>query len=614
MCGIVGYIGRESAYPVLIEGLRALEYRGYDSAGVAIGNHGTLSVVKQKGRVNELDKASKEADVAGSVGIGHTRWATHGIPNKINAHPHRSADGRITLVHNGIIENYSILKKQLTEKGVSFQSETDTEVLANLIAMVAKEEKLPVFTAVQVALKMVRGAYAIAVLDADDLGRLVLAKKSSPLAIGVSNDAFYVGSDATPIIKHTQKVIYLNDDEVAELREDGTYEVVSLQSGKVEPLVQELDMSVDQLEKGGYDHFMLKEIHEQPDVVRETMRGRLSLDQQTVLLGGIADHEQRILRAPKLTIVACGTSWHAGMVGKYLIEELARIPVDLELASEFRYRKPPIHNTDVVLAISQSGETADTLAAIELANEMGALTLGIVNVVGSSIARATAAGVYTHAGPEISVASTKAFSTQVAVLTLMALRFAQQLGTLSRSQLKEYYQQLSQLPEWIGQALVANEDIAAVTDRIVASPVSLFLGRSNCYPVALEGALKLKEISYLPAEGYAAGEMKHGPIALVDEGTPVIFIVPTAAELREKVISNMEEVRARGAYVVAIADRDDHDIRDHCDALLPIPNVPDFFLPAVASVPLQLVAYHSALALNKDVDKPRNLAKSVTVE
>ncbi len=614
MCGIVGYVGSKAAYPVLIEGLRALEYRGYDSSGVAIGNEGKLEVLKQKGRVAELDCEVDTAAMTGTIGIGHTRWATHGIPNKLNSHPHQSADGRITIVHNGIIENYADLKREMLEKGISFQSETDTEVLANLIAMVRAENNVDSFKAVQDALRLVRGAYAIAVMDSEDLDTLILAKKSSPLAIGIADGEFFIGSDATPIIKYTQQVMYLNDDEVARLNRDGSMDVISLDTGAVTPEIQTLDMNINRLEKDGFEHFMLKEIHEQPRVIKETMRGRLSLDKQTVLLGGIADFEQRILRAPKITIVACGTSWHAGLVGKYLIEQLARIPVDLEYASEFRYRKPPIHNNDVIIAISQSGETADTLAAIELAKEMGALTLGIVNVVGSSIARTTDAGIYTHAGPEISVASTKAFSTQVTVLSLMALRFAQQLGTIPRAELHKLYEQMAQLPEWTAQALKDQGDIKAAVEQIITTPVSLYLGRGSSYPVALEGALKLKEISYVPAEAYAAGEMKHGPIALIDEGTPVVVIIPTDHELREKVVSNIQEVRARGAYVIGITSDTSDDIKAQCDAVLPIPEVPELFMPIIASVPLQLIAYHSALALEKDVDKPRNLAKSVTVE
>jgi glucosamine--fructose-6-phosphate aminotransferase (isomerizing) len=615
MCGIVGYIGKdEQAYSVLIDGLRALEYRGYDSAGVAVAEDGKLTVVKEKGRVADLDTIAQKKHLKGTIGIGHTRWATHGVPNQLNAHPHRSADGEIILVHNGIIENYAALREQLIKKGVTFKSETDTEVLANLIADVKATKKLSTFKAVQAALKQVRGAYAIAVLAADDLDTLVLAKKSSPLAIGIADGAFFVGSDATPIIKHTQKVIYLGDDEVAELRRDGSYEVISLNKGRVKPEIQKVEMSATELEKNGFDHFMLKEIYEQPKVIKETMRGRLSLDEQTVMLGGIADFEKRILRAPKLTIVACGTSWHAGLVGKYIIEELTRIPVEVEYASEFRYRKPPISNKDVVIAISQSGETADTLAAVQLANELGALTLGIVNVVGSSIARATRAGVYTHAGAEVSVASTKAFSTQVTVLTLLALRLARQLGTICDADLHKYYKELAQLPEWTVEALLNAKDAKTAAKYITGKPVVLYLGRGNTFPVALEGALKLKEISYVPAEAYPAGEMKHGPIALLDKGIPAVVIIPQTPELREKSISNIEEIKARGAYVIAIAPTGDKEIEQLCDIVLSVPEVPEVFYPIIASVPLQLIAYHAALHLGKDVDKPRNLAKSVTVE
>lgn len=614
MCGIVGYVGPRQATPVILDGLHRLEYRGYDSAGVATVNENGVQLTKEKGRVDELEALLQKKPHNATIGIGHTRWATHGVPNKTNAHPHQSADGKVVLVHNGIIENYAPIKEELVKKGISFKTQTDTEVLANLIAVIKKEQNLSLFEAVQAALQIVRGAYAIVVLDADDPDVMVAAKKSSPLAIGIGDNEFIVGSDATPIVEHTKKVIYIEDDEVAELRRNGTYSIISLKGTEVDPQIQTLEIDLDKLEKDGYPHFMLKEIHEQPQVVRETMRGRLSLDKATVLLGGIIDYEQRILRASRLTIVACGTSWHAGLVGKYLIEELASIPVEVEYSSEFRYRQTPISEHDVILAISQSGETADTLAAVELANESRALTLGLVNCVGSSIARATAAGVYTHAGPEISVASTKAFAAQVTALTLLALRLAQQLGTVPKATLQGLYQEFAELPGWIEEALKADEQAAKVAKRLKDEQLVVFLGRNTGYPVALEGALKLKEISYLPAEGYPAGEMKHGPIALIKEGTPVFVVIPSAQELREKLISNIQEIKARGAYVVGIGNDADGTLQQHVDVLLPIPAVPDLFLPTVAAVPLQFISYYAALAIGNNVDRPRNLAKSVTVE
>ncbi len=614
MCGIIGYLGKKQSTPLLIEGLHRLEYRGYDSAGIAVVNAEGIHITKTKGRVDDLEAESSKSIIKSTIGIGHTRWATHGIPNKINAHPHLSADGSIALVHNGIIENYAQIKEGLLKKGVIFKSQTDTEVLANLIATIQKEQKISTFAAVQAALALVRGAYAIAVLNNEDTDTLVVAKKSSPLAIGIGENEFIVGSDATPIVAHTQQVIYINDDEVVELHRDGTYNIVSLLGTKVSPEVLKIDIDLDKLEKGGYAHFMLKEISEQPEVIRNTMRGRLSLDQSTVMLGGIIDYEQRILRAPKLTIVACGTSWNAGLLGKYIIEELAGIPVEVEYASEFRYRKSPLNENDVILAISQSGETADTLAAVELANKHKALTLGLVNNVGSSIARATCAGVYTHAGPEISVASTKAFSAQVTALTLMAFRFAQQLGTIQKSELQKLYQQFAQLPSWVEETLETKKKAQDISKYIAGQKIVLFLGRNKCYPVALEGALKLKEISYIASEGYPAGEMKHGPIALVNKGTPVFVIIPTETELKDKIISSIQEIKARGAYVIAIGDGKDKEINKSIDELLQIPSVPDLFLPVVATTPLQFIAYYSALTLGNDVDKPRNLAKSVTVE
>lgn len=615
MCGIVGYLGNADAYPILISGLKRLEYRGYDSAGIAINEGGeTISVFKQKGRVDDLS-AIADGKVHGTIGIGHTRWATHGVPNVINAHPHTSGDGVITLVHNGIIENYAQLKEELSREGWTFISETDTEVLANVIARNKKSHNCSLQDAVVLSLKQVRGAYAICVLEKGNVNTMVLAKKGSPLAVGVGVDGeFFIGSDAAPIIAHTKQVMYLEDGQIATLHRGGNFEIHDIDGANIEPNIQTIEWNVDKLEKDGFDHFMLKEIYEQPAVIRDTMRGRLSLDNQATMLGGIADYEQRILRANKLTIIACGTSWHAGMVGKYLIEELAHIPVNVELASEFRYGSPVIGNQDVVLAISQSGETADTLAALEMAKEKGALTLGLVNVVGSSIARITDAGVYTHAGPEVSVASTKAFSTQVTGLTLMALRFAQQLGTLPRAQLQALYEAYSEMPELIQRVLQTNDETKRIAEQIIHAPVVMFLGRGNLYPVALEGALKLKEITYIAAEGYAAGEMKHGPIALIQEGTPVIVIAPKSAATYEKIVSNIQEVKARGGRVIAIVEEGDVEASRLADEIIVIPSINEQFLPALAVVPLQLLSYHAALLLGRDVDKPRNLAKSVTVE
>jgi len=614
ICGIVGYIGTRDAAPILLDGLRKLEYRGYDSAGVAVAGAGGISVLKRQGRVDELAAAMRDEELHGTVGIGHTRWATHGLPNQVNAHPHQSADGRITIAHNGIIENYAPLRKGLIRRGVTFASDTDTEVLANLIAVIADEKALDVFEAVQEALKTVRGAYAIVVLDDRAPDRLVVAAQSSPLAIGISTDELVVGSDASPIVAHTREVVYLEDQQVAELRRDGSYAIVSLAGVTVEPDILTLAGGLDQFDKGPHEHFMLKEMHEQPTVVRETIRGRLSLDGQTVLLGGIVDFEQRILRAQKLTILACGTSWHAGLVGKHLIEDIACIPVELEYASEFRYRASPVRSDGVFVAISQSGETADTLAAVRLASAAGALTLGIVNVVGSSIARATDGGVYTRAGPEISVASTKAFAGQVTVLSLMALRFAQQLGTRTRPELQELYRQLADLPDLVERALETGPAVQALVRHLDGQNIVLFIGRGALSAVALEGALKLKEITYVAAEGYPAGELKHGPIALIREGSPVIVLVPGRGTLREKLIGNMQEVRARGATVIAIASAGDDEIADHATVVVRVPAMADAFNAIPFVVPLQLLAYYMARHLGTDVDRPRNLAKSVTVE
>jgi glutamine---fructose-6-phosphate transaminase (isomerizing) len=582
---------------------------------VAVAGPGGVQILKRKGRVDELAAAMHEEEPVGSVGIGHTRWATHGLPNEVNAHPQQSADGRITIAHNGIIENYARLRRELAKRGVTFVSDTDTEVLANLIAVIAADQVIPVFDAVQAALRTVRGAYAIIVMDAEDPDCLVVAALSSPLAIGISTDALVIGSDASPIVAHTRDVVYLQDEQVAELRPDGIYRIVGLAGVAIEPDVLTVAGGVEEFDKGTHDHFMLKEMHEQPLVVAETIRGRLSLDVQTVLLGGIVDFEQRILRAQKLTILACGTSWHAGLVGKHLIEDIAQIPVDLDYASEFRYRAAPVRSDTVFVAISQSGETADTLAAVRLAHDAGALTLGVVNVAGSSLARATDGGVYTRAGPEISVASTKAFTAQVTVLSLMALRFAQQLGTRSRPELLELYRQLAALPEIVERTLVETApQVKQLVRHLDGHKLVLFLGRGLLYAVALEGALKLKEITYVAAEGYPAGELKHGPIALISPGSPVVALVPGAGTLREKMIGNIQEVKARGAVVIAVALADDDEIAEHATVVVRLPPIAEPFSPIPFVVPLQFLAYYMAQHIGTDVDRPRNLAKSVTVE
>lgn len=613
MCGIVAYIGSKEAYPILIKGLQRLEYRGYDSAGVALMN-GNISVYKKKGKVQELVDFAASKTKKGSTGIGHTRWATHGAPDDINAHPHRSGNGRLVLVHNGIIENYALLKKALEKEGHQFESATDTEVLVHLIEEVQKREQLPLEEAVRVALTRVIGAYAIVVMDKEEPGKLVAARKASPLVLGIGEGEYFLASDATPIIEHTKKVVYLKDEEIVTIDRNGTFQIKEINSNEIQtPFIHELDMKIEALEKGGYDYFMLKEIHEQPTTIADCMRGRMNSNEGWIKLGGLEEYQNRIIHADRIIIAACGTSWHAGLIGEYLIEDLARIPVEVEYASELRYRNPVITNKDVVIAISQSGETADTLAAIELAKEKGALVYGVVNVVGSSIARLTDAGSYIHAGPEIGVASTKAFTGQVTLLTLMALSLAHKRGTISETRFHELLQELSNIPDKVKRLLEKNEQIEYIAGEIKDKTNALYLGRGYNFPVALEGALKLKEISYIHAEGYPAAEMKHGPIALIDEQMPVV-VMATNRSAYDKIVSNIQEVKARNGIVIAIVTEGDEEISAIADHTIEIPDTEEPFTPLLSVIPLQLLSYHIALMRNCNVDQPRNLAKSVTVE
>ncbi len=612
MCGIVAYIGPKEAYPILIEGLKRLEYRGYDSAGIALLNTG-LNVYKTKGKVADLEEHVKEARLSGTVGIAHTRWATHGEPNQVNAHPHYSQSKEIALIHNGIIENYASLKQELQSRRYEFQSSTDTEVLTNLIEDIRKNEECTLFEAVRIALNQVTGAYAIVVLSKDDPDALIAARKGSPLVIGIGKDDYFVASDATPIIGYTKNVVYLDDEEIALIRRNKELKIKTIRNQEKTPYVQKLEMNLSALEKGGFEHFMLKEIYDQPNSIRDSMRGRIQIEQGTVTLGGIIDYEQKLLNANRILIVACGTSWHAGLVGEYLFEDLARIPVEVEYASEFRYRNPVIYERDVVIAISQSGETADTLAAIELAKSKGATILGICNVVGSSIARATHAGSYTHAGPEIGVASTKAFTAQVTVLTLMALRLAQMRGTIGRSRFMELLVEMNMIPEKVKQTLKVSQKVTEIAEKFKNVRNFLYLGRGYLFPVALEGALKLKEISYIHAEGYPAAEMKHGPIALIDADMPVVFVA-TNKGTYDKVISNIQEVKARKGQIIAIVTEGDVEVKRLADYVIEIPETEEIFVPILATIPLQKLAYHIAVMRGCNVDQPRNLAKSVTVE
>ena len=613
MCGIVGYTGSKDAYPILIKGLQRLEYRGYDSAGVALMNDKT-TLHKCKGKVVDLQNHIGSGLTTGTAGIGHTRWATHGEPNDVNAHPHTSMSGDIVLIHNGIIENYDSVRKELIHRGYTFHSETDTEVLVNLIEEIKKSEACSLSEAVRKALNEVIGAYAIVVMSNSEPGTLVAAKKSSPLVIGIGPDKdYYLASDATPIVEYTKNVVYLEDGEIAEIIPGKGLKLFTIQKQNVTPYIQELELQLEQLEKSGYDHFMLKEIYEQPRSVRDSLRGRLNLAAGLVHLGGMADYEQKLLNANRITIVACGTSWHAGLVGEYLIEDLARIPVEVEYASEFRYRNPIITEKDVVIAISQSGETADTLAALELAKSKGATILGICNVVGSTISRTTHGGSYTHAGPEIGVASTKAFTSQVTVLSLLALMLGNKKGSIERSKFLRLLYGLNEIPEKIERALQTNDLVELISAKFKDASNFLYLGRGYCFPVALEGALKLKEISYIHAEGYPAAEMKHGPIALIDEEMPVV-VIATKGPSYEKVVSNIQEVKARKGVLIAIVTEGDTQVKEMADYTIEIPETDEIFSPLVASVPLQLLSYHIAVMRECNVDQPRNLAKSVTVE
>jgi glucosamine--fructose-6-phosphate aminotransferase (isomerizing) len=614
MCGIVGYIGNREVYPILIKGLRRLEYRGYDSAGVALINKkGDLNVFKRKGKVSELESFATGGDVTGNIGIGHTRWATHGEPNDVNSHPHYSQTKDLVIIHNGIIENYAAIKEGLKKRGHTFLSQTDTEVLVHLIEDIKQHENMKLGHAVLAALNQVIGAYAIVVMDKNDPNTLVAAKKGSPMVIGIGNDEFFIASDASPIIEFTKNVVYLEDEQVAIIRRGEELKIRNLKDKEVTPYVQKLTLELEGIEKGGYDHFMLKEIYEQPRSVKDSMRGRLRADKGEVKLGGIVDHEAKFKKAKRIIFIACGTSWHAGLVGEYLFEEFARIPVEVEYASEFRYRNPVIYEDDIVIAISQSGETADTLAAIELAKAKGATIVGVCNVVGSSIARATHAGSYTHAGPEIGVASTKAFTAQVTVLTLMALHVAKLRGTMAESRFRQILYELEAIPTKIEEALKLNDLIKEIAYKYKDSTNALYLGRGFTFPVALEGALKLKEISYIHAEGYPAAEMKHGPIALIDEEMPV-FVIATKGANYEKVVSNIQEVKARKGQVIAVVTAGDKEVKEMADYVMEIPETDEALVPLISVIPLQLLSYHIAVMRGCNVDQPRNLAKSVTVE
>jgi len=613
MCGIVGYIGNKQAYPILINGLKRLEYRGYDSAGVAILNGG-LTVYKKKGKVQELINFVKGKKTTGTIGIGHTRWATHGEPNDVNAHPHISGNGRITLIHNGIIENYALLKEALKKEGHTFESETDTEVLVHFIEEIQKRDNLEIEEAVRIALSKVIGAYAIVVIDKENPDKLVAARQASPLVVGIGEDEFFIASDPTPLAEHTQKVVFLNDGEIAVVTRDGDLQIKTIDNEIQTPFIQEVDLKIEQMEKDGYEYYMLKEIYEQPKTVADCMRGRISAAEGWIRVGGVDTCKDRIFDANRFIIAACGTSWHAGLIGEYLFEELARIPVEVEYASELRYRNPIITEKDVVIALSQSGETADTLAALEIANEKGALCYGIVNAVGSSIARTTFAGSYIHAGPEIGVASTKAFTGQVTLLSMMAIHLGYERGTIPRSYYLQLLEELENIPKKIDRLLkTAKDQIEYIAGEIKDAPNALYLGRGYNFPIALEGALKLKEISYIHAEGYPAAEMKHGPIALIDENMPVI-VIATNKSAYEKIVSNVQEVKARKGKIISIVKEGDTVIKGLSDYTIEIPDTDEPLTPLLSVIPLQLLSYHIALLRGCNVDQPRNLAKSVTVE
>ena len=614
MCGIVAYIGKKEAYPIILKGLKRLEYRGYDSAGIALINHDKLNVFKKAGKVSNLEEFMLHQDHAGNSGIGHTRWATHGLPTDTNAHPHVSMDGSIALIHNGIIENYDSLKQELVRQGYLFKSETDTEVLVHLVDFISKKENVWFGEALRLALLNVVGAYAIVAISKNFPNQMVAARKSSPLVVGIgATGDFYLASDATPIVEYTKQVVYLEDEEIAVIKLGEELKIYNISDQEKTPYIQQLELELEALEKGGYEHFMLKEINEQPRSIQDCFRGRLNAQEGWVSLGGIKDYEQKMIQANRLILIACGTSWHAALVGEYLIEDLARINVEVEYASEFRYRNPILSENDVVIAISQSGETADTMAALELAKSKGATILGICNVVGSSISRITHAGSYTHAGPEIGVASTKAFTAQVTVLILMALSLGHKKGTVSETEFRILLAELEEIPNKVKKVLESNALIEQIAREYKDASNALYLGRGSSFPVALEGALKLKEISYIHAEGYPAAEMKHGPIALIDENMP-IFVIATKGKSYEKVVSNIQEVKARKGKIIAVVTEGDEQVRAMADHVIEIPETNEFLVPLLATIPFQLLSYHIAVMRGCNVDQPRNLAKSVTVE
>jgi len=613
MCGIVGYIGNKQAYPILIKGLQRLEYRGYDSAGIALLNNNKLNVYKAKGKVSDLVHFAEQKDIEGTIGIAHTRWATHGEPNKVNAHPHYSQSEELALIHNGIIENYAVLKEGLKERGFTFSSETDTEVLIQLIEFIKKSNKVDLTTAVQLALNQVVGAYAIAVIEKGQPDILVAARKGSPLVVGIGDDEFFLASDATPIVEYTNKVVYIGEEEIVTLQRGKEMKIKTIGNVEKTPEIKELELTISQLEKGGYPHFMIKEIFEQPKTLADSMRGRVNVEENNITLAGFIDNKDKFLNAKRIIITACGTSWHSGLIGKYAIEEFARIPVEVEYSSEFRYRKPVINKDDLVIAISQSGETADTLAAVELAKEHGAFIFGICNVVGSSIPRNTHSGCYTHAGPEIGVSSTKAFTAQVTVLTMLALMIGKEKGTLPEEQYLKIVAELGRIPEKITHLLKQDASIAEFAKTFTYAQNFIYLGRGYNFPVALEGALKLKEISYIHAEGYPAAEMKHGPIALISQEMPVVVIAPNVG-MYEKVVSNIQEIKARKGKIISIITEGDVVVKNLSDYSISIPETEECLVPLLAAIPLQLFAYHIAVVKGCNVDQPRNLAKSVTVE
>ena len=615
MCGIVGYIGHREAYPIILKGLKRLEYRGYDSAGIALFDGNDIKLSKTKGKVADLEtRLEQEISTNGSLGIGHTRWATHGVPNDVNSHPHYSNSGDLVIIHNGIIENYESLKKELIKRGYTFKSDTDTEVLVNLIEDVKKNEDTKLGKAVQIALNQVIGAYAIAVFDKNKPNEIVVARLGSPLAIGIGEDEFFIASDASPFIEYTKNAIYLEDEEMAIVRRNKGVKIRKIKDDSlVDPYVQALKLNLEQIEKGGYDHFMLKEIYEQPSAILDTFRGRLLTNDAIIKMAGVEDNMKKFLNANRIIVVACGTSWHAGLVSEYIFEDLSRIPVEVEYASEFRYRNPVITENDVVIAISQSGETADTLAAIKLAKSKGAFVFGVCNVVGSSIARESHAGAYTHAGPEIGVASTKAFTTQITVLTLIALRLARAKGTISSSDYRHYLIELELIPEKVKKALESDDYVKTIAAIYKDVNNFLYLGRGYNFPVALEGALKLKEISYIHAEGYPAAEMKHGPIALIDENMPIV-VIATKKGHYEKVVSNIQEIKSRKGKIIGIVTEGDKQVKALADHVIEVPETIEPLTPLLTTIPLQLLSYHIALMLGKNVDQPRNLAKAVTVE